>query len=268
MNIIVVDDERRNLNRMANALNHVAPDAAVGCFSSAADALAYARAHRVDAAFLDIRMPEMDGLTLAKHLKEIYSRTNVVFVTGYSQYAPDAFDLHASGYLMKPVMPERVKRELDNLRDPIAHPRRERVKVRCFGSFAVFVDDEPMLFPRAKTKELLAYLVHKQGAAATNSEIAAVLWEDRGFSLSVQSNARNVIAQLTQKLKEEGAGDIVRRTRNSTAIDAEKISCDYYDYLRGKTDAVNAYMGEYMSDYSWAEFTVAYLNSRIKSPFR
>ena len=267
MKIIVVDDERRNLNMMEKALARVAPDAEVGVFSSAMCALAYAREHRVDVAFLDIRMPEMDGLTLARYMKEIYGSTNVVFVTGYSQYAFDAFDMHASGYLMKPITPERVKRELDNLRDPVSPHRDERVRVQCFGGFAVFVDGRPMLFPRAKTKELLAYLVHKQGAVVTNAEIASVLWEDRNLSLSLQSNTRNVISQLMRELKEAGAGEIVRRARNSTAIDAEKISCDYYDFLRGKMDAVNAYMGEYMSDYSWAEFTVAYLNDKIRNTF-
>lgn len=48
------------------------------------------------------------------------------------------------------------------------------------------------------------------------------------------------------------------------AIDIEKVSCDYYDYLRGNASAVNTYAGEYMSDYSWAEFTVAYLNKKLK----
>lgn len=260
MRIIAVDDERRNLEMLLRAIEKAAPHAGVTGFQSAAAALEHARTHRVDVAFLDIMMPEMNGLILAKHLKDIYGRTNIVFVTGYAQYAPDAFGLRASGYLMKPVTPERIGAEIENLRNPIASQRAERVRVQCFGSFAVFANDKPLLFSRTKPKELLAYLVHKQGAAITNAEIASVLWEGQPATPSVQSNTRNVIAHLMHILQDADISEIVCKARNSMAIDTQKISCDYYDYLNGDAGAVNAYMGEYLSDYSWAEFTVAYLN--------
>lgn len=260
MNIIAVDDERRTLRMTERTLASVAAGATINGFTSAAQALEYAGSNRVDVAFLDIMMGEMDGLLLAKRLKDIHTATNIIFVTGYSQYAGSAFGLRASGYLMKPINPDHIRAELDNLRNPIAAESQERVRIRCFGSFAVFVEGRPLLFSRAKPKELLAYLVHKQGAAVTNAEIASVLWEEQANTLSVQSNTRNVIAQLLHMLKEAGIEDIVCRARNSTAINAEGISCDYYDYLRGRTEAVNAYAGEYISDYSWAEFIVGYLN--------
>lgn len=262
MNIIAVDDERRSLRMLEKALLQIAPDATIRGFLSAGEALAYADEHQVDVAFLDIMMGGMDGLQLAERLKELYDRTNIIFVTGYSQYAGSAFDLHASGYLMKPVNPQRVKKELENLRSPVAEQDTRRVYIQCFGSFAVFVDGHPIQFTRAKPRELLAYLVHKQGAPVTNGQIASVLWEKKPDTLSVQSNTRNVIAQLLQVLRDAGAEDIIARARNSTAVIPKRISCDYYDYLRAAPQAVNTYAGEYLSDYSWAEFTVAFLNRR------
>lgn len=262
MNIIAVDDERRSLKMIEKALVQIAPNSEVHSFTSSDDALAYARDHRVDVAFLDIMMGGMDGLLLAKRLQEIYGRTNIIFVTGYSQYAGNAFDLHASGYLMKPVNPQRVKKELENLRSPVSACAAQRVHVQCFGSFAVFVDGHPVQFTRAKPRELLAYLVHRQGATVTNGQIASVLWEKMPDTLSVQSNTRNVIGQLLQILRSAGAEDILARARNSTAIIPQRISCDYYDYLHRIPEAVNAYAGEYLSDYSWAEFTAAYLNRK------
>ena len=260
MNIIAVDDERRSLRMLEKALVQSAPEADVRCFASGSEALAYAGDHRVDVAFLDIMMGGMDGLRLAEQLKELYPKVNVVFVTGYSQYAGSAFDLHASGYLMKPVNPQRVKEELENLRSPIA---KKRMRIQCFGSFAVFVDGRPLPFTRAKPRELLAYLVHKQGAAVTNGQIASILWERHTDTLSVQSNTRNVIAQLLQILRDANAEDAIIKARNSTAINLDMVSCDYYDYLRGKPEAVLAYTGEYLSDYSWAEYTAAYLNRKV-----
>lgn len=176
MNIIIVDDERRTLKMIEKAVADAAAQSVIHSFTSAIKALEYARENQIDVAFLDIMMGEMNGLLLAKNLKDIYGRTNIIFVTGYSQYANDAFDLRASGYVMKPVNPERVQEELENLRNPVEVPCPERIRIQCFGSFAVFVDGKPLLFSRSKPKELLAYLMHKRGAAVTNSEIASVLW--------------------------------------------------------------------------------------------
>lgn len=264
MNIIAVDDERRSLEMLERAIAQVAADASIHGFMSAHDALAYAKEHRVDVAFLDIMMGEANGLLVAKRLKDIYGGTNIIFVTGYPQYATQAFDLRASGYLTKPVNPERVRIEMDNLRNPVASTPQPRVRIQCFGSFAVFVGGRPLQFTRAKPKELLAYLVHKQGAGITNAQIAAVLWEEKANTLSLQSNTRNVIAQLLHILKEAGIEDIICKARNSTSFNVEAVSCDYFDYLQGKAEAVNAYAGEYMNDYSWAEFMIGYLNSKTQ----
>lgn len=263
MNIIAVDDERRSLRMLEKALVQVAPDADIRCFVTAGEALAYADEHRVDVAFLDIMMGGMDGLQLARHLKKLHNGTNIIFVTGYSQYASHAFDLYASGYVMKPVNPQRIKDELENLRSPVRTQTTKRIRIQCFGSFAVFVDDRNVQFTRAKPRELLAYLVHKQGAAVTNAQIASILWEKNTDTPSVQSNTRNVIAQLMHALREVGAEEVIVKVRNHTAIDPGRLSCDYYDYLQGKPEAINAYAGEYLSDYSWAEYTTAFLNKKM-----
>lgn len=263
MNIIAVDDEFPTLYLLEKAIREAVPEGRLAGFASAREALAYAEGHQVDIAFLDIEMASFDGLTLAGRLKEIRGETNIIFVTGHSRYAAEAFALHASGYILKPVEPIDILREMENLRHPVQAQSAHRVRVNCFGSFAVFVDDKPLLISGAKVKELFAYLVHKNGAAATSAEIASVLWEDRESSQSVKSNTRNVIAQLSRLLKDAGVGDILQRGWNSIAIDAERIACDYHEVLRGNAAALNAYMGEYLREYSWAEWTAAFLNKRV-----
>lgn len=264
MNIIAVDDERSALISIERALKKVAPDASFTAFQFAKEALSFAKEQRVDVAFLDIEMTEMNGLIVAKHLKEINPHTNIIFVTGYSSYVVSAFELHASGYVMKPIRPERIALELENLRNPVK-PTERGIRVQCFGNLAVYIDGKPLHFSRSKPKELFAYLIHKHGAPVTNAEIAAVLWEDEPYSRSVQSNTRNVISRLAKVLKDAGIGDILTKGRNSTSLDISRLSCDYYDYLRGDAAAVNSYMGEYLNEYSWAEFTVAYLNDKSNS---
>lgn len=259
MNIIVVDDERLALEMARKAVVKVAPDAEVTAFESTIEALNYAKENKVDVAFLDIEMTEMNGLALAKRLKDIRGETNVIFVTGYSEFMGNAFDMHASGYVLKPINPERVKKEIENLRIPIEVPNTG-VTVQCFGNFAVFVEGKPLVFRRPKSKEALAYLVDRKGASVSKKELAAILWEDESYSRSVQSHLHILITDMIAVLKEAGAADIIIKQYGQYAVDTSKINCDYYNYEKGDAAAVNSYHGEYMSNYSWAEFTSGFLS--------
>ncbi len=264
MNILAVDDERHALIELEEAILSVEPDATVTCFFSAKEALAYAKKNKVDVAFLDIEMDEMNGLFLATKLKNIYCYTNIIFVTGYSEYVLNAFAIHASGYVMKPINPARVASELENLRNPIILPDTG-VRVQCFGNFEVFVDGVPISFGRPKAKEALAYLVDRKGASVSKKELAAVLWEDESYTHTMQSHLFILISETINTLNKFGAGDIIIKGRGSYAVDAAKINCDYYRYVKGDAAAVNQYHGEYMTNYSWAEFTAGYLTKeRVK----
>lgn len=263
MVFLAVDDEQLVLRHLTDVLQKTEPEAAVYGFNQPTQALAFAENNKIDVAFLDINMAGMNGLMLAKRLKDIYSKTNIVFVTGYSEYAVDAFSLSASGYLLKPISPEAIVRELSRLRYPIEVHYTERISIRCFGNFGLFIDEKPFLFSRAKSKELLAYLVHKRGVPVTSAEIAAILWEDKEYNRSLRSQTQTVISQLMKTLKQAGIADIIYKSWNSLAIDINKVSCDYYEFLKGNIDFINTYTGEYMNEYSWAEFVVEYLNRKI-----
>jgi len=205
----------------------------------------------------------MNGLHLAKSLKEIFNKINIIFTTGHSQYAADAFAIHACGYLMKPVTAEAVLEALDYLHHPVSTIPEKRIRMQTFGNFEIYVDDKPLSFSRTKTKELLAYLVMRRGAVCTNSEIIAVIWENKTDSSSLQNQYRHLIHDLTKTLRSVDAEDILMKKRGMIAVLPEMISCDLYDFLAADSAAVNNYMGEFMAQYSWAEFTNAYLEKRV-----
>lgn len=260
MNIIAVDDERNALWLLERAIVDAAPQAQLRCFDAARDALAYVRENKVDVAFVDIEMAEMNGLALAKCIKDICGETNIIFVTGFSHYMESAFEMHASGYVLKPIQPERVAQELEDLRRPIAQPV-QKVYIQCFGSFEVFVDGKPLLFRRGKAKEALAYLVDRKGASVSKKELAAVLWEDQPYSHSVQSHLYVLLREITRAFAEAGIENLVFGRRGLYALDISRVRCDYYDFEKGIAAAVNRYHGEYMSSYSWAEFTAGFLTN-------
>ena len=208
---------------------------------------------------LRLTMRGMTGLELARQLKDIQGDINIIFVTGFSEYSLDAFRLYASDYLLKPATPDAVRQALGHLRTPVRPAQTKKIRFQCFGNFEAYVENKPLVFKRAKTKELLAYLVDRMGASATMGELMAVIWEDGPDTSSRQSNLRNLIADLKNVLSDAGVGNIILKNRNSIAIDCESVDCDYYDFLRHIPYAVNSYHGEYMMQYSWAEITTAAL---------
>ncbi|WP_310602777.1 response regulator [Anaerosporobacter sp.] len=254
MNMIAVDDEQSALNAIERALNNREQSATLASFLYADEALAYAKENRVDIAFLDIEMNEINGLILAKRLKEIYGNTNIIFVTGYDEYALEALRIKASGYILKPIDAEQVANELDSLRYPIKQ-EEEGVRIQCFGNFEVFLDGKPINFKRPKSKEILAYLVDRKGVNVSKKELAAILWEDEPYSRSMQSHLHILITELEQTLLKAGIDNLFLKQKGFYSVDVSNFVCDFYDYEKGYVSAVNSYHGEYMTNYSWAMFT-------------
>jgi two-component SAPR family response regulator len=200
----------------------------------------------------------LSGLEFAVALKKASPDTRVVFVTAFSQYALDAFQVRAQGYIMKPLTTALVRRELDELpAEP--KPAPNRLRVQCFGYFEVFWRGEPLRFARRRTKEFLAYLVDRRGAFCAMEDVISALWGDVDDMKNAKHRVRNYISDLRETLKEIDMEDVLIRRTNNIAIRTELLDCDYYRMLEGDMAAVNAFRGEYMTNYSWAELTAGNL---------
>ena len=132
-------------------------------------------------------------------IQKIQPRCNLIVVTEHPEYALEALQIFVSGFLLKPANEADVRNVLENLRYP-ADDVPAGVKVQCFGNFEVFVGGRPLSFKRSKSKELLAYLVDRNGATCTNGEMLAVLWEDKPDTASLHSHLRNLIFDLSHTL--------------------------------------------------------------------
>ncbi len=254
MNIIAVDDEKIALDGLVLAIKQSQPGAAIHSFNGATSALEFVKENPCDIAFLDIQMRGKNGIELAKQLKIINHNINIVFTTGYLEYKGDAMDLRASGYLIKPVTAEKITEEIKQLRYPVKVKAKQKVSVKTFGHFEVYINDVPVKFQYQKTKEMFAYLVSRKGALCTNNEIMAILWEDEVKG----SYFRNIRSDLLQAFPH----DIFFRQWGKIGVVPNEISCDYYDWLDGKLSAINSYTGEYMAQYSWGEFTLGDIKSQ------
>lgn len=264
MKILTADDERLALMNITEAVKEAVPDAEVADFRKTDEVIAYVKNNHCDIAFLDIRMRGMTGLELAAEIKNISPETYIIFVTGYSEYAVDAFKVDARGYLLKPATADDVKDALARINFTSQETENRKITVQTFGNFEVFAEGKPVEFHLAKAKELFAVLVDRRGSGLSTAEIATILWEEKTYDKYMKNRAQTAIMNMRTALKEHGAEDIIVRKWNSLSVDTSKIDCDYYRFLEGDITAVNQYTGEYMAEYSWAEFTNGFLFSEKK----
>ena len=250
----VLDDEPEILEEEKEIVAQVHPDADIMTFSRAKQAIDAMTEQELipDAVFLDIEMPGLTGLEFAARIRTLSPATRVIFVTGYPQYALDAFRVKAQGYLLKPLTAEAVREELSYL--PVRY-EPGKLEVRCFGHFEVFWEGKPLMFQRKKSKELLTFLIDREGCTCTADEIIQALWEYEGNINASKQWVRNIISDLRNTLKTIGFEELLQREHRQIAIRRDMVDCDYYRMLAGDVSALNAFRGQYMIDYSWAELT-------------
>ena len=111
MKFLLVDDEPLALADLNEILEETVPGHETAGFTSIGKALEYMKENQVDVAFLDIEMVGMNGIELARTMKDLQPDINIIFVTAHPQYAVDAYAIHATGYLLKPVVPEYILRD-------------------------------------------------------------------------------------------------------------------------------------------------------------
>ncbi len=249
MRILVVEDEPILLRQLTRRVQEALPEAEIVAFDNAEDAIAALPSGVINIAFLDIAIGTVTGVDLARHVKTAYPGCDIVFTTGYSEYAHKAFELGASDYLMKPVTVEKIEHALSQLRHTVLKENiGNGLYIQCFGDFEVFYNREPVVSFTKRSKELLAYLINKAGVICPVTEICNVIFRD-----SSDSYIRVAKKDLLKTLSDIGEADILIQGWGVLGIDRKKVRCDYFDYLDGKPGAVNLYYGAYMSQYDWAQ---------------
>ena len=249
MKILLVDDEELQLLRLEGAIKNILPKEEYLMCTNPLKALEETQNTQIDLAFLDIEMPGINGIQLAKKIKSVNPLIKIIFVTAFNDYALEAYKIHASGYITKPVNEMKIKEEIDELEKYIPLKENNKIQIKCFGNFEVFHNGEPLTFKYQKSKEVLAYLVDREGALININELNAVLWEE-----DHKSYLRNLIADIQKTLKAIDCSDIFIKKRNGYAIDINKVDCDAYEYKKDNPNAIRMYRGEYMIQYSWASF--------------
>lgn len=257
MNIIALDDDKKSLEELVSYIRECRPQDNINGFSDSAELLDFAGKNKCDTAFLDLRLKS--GIETAKKLKEHNNCINIILISDCTRYAISAMKMHASGYIEKPVTAKKIQTELSDLRYPVSD-KKYLLKVKCFGNFDVYLPDgTPLRFERSKAKELFAYLVYRQNSSCTIREIAARLFENEFYDKKHQVYLQKIISSMMNTLKTCGAENVIIKNYNSLSANSELLDCDFYRFISQETNTSDKYTGEFMAQYSWAEFINGYL---------
>lgn len=285
--IIAVDDERLALDRFSRIVGEDTRVSLKGAFTSPSEALSFVKNNKIHAAFLDIEMPGISGLELARSIQEIDPTVSIVFVTAYDCYAVDAFKFHAAGYLLKPIDTSDLSEQIDYL--TASYPNENDsplppLTVNCFGDFVCYNSDSDktnaIRWKTIKAEELFALLIHYRGIAVPKDVLIDKLWPDADPEKSANL-FRVTCTYIRNTLAEHGHKDILIRDLNKYRLDVSKIKCDYFEFedtvndlndvsVSSLRDAISLYKGEFFQSmpYDWAIQKKALLETKFKEAVR
>ena len=259
LKVAAIDDERAALNLIKIMLSDLPQAEFMGGFTNPEQGIDYLAEHPADVVFLDIEMPRMSGMEAARRLRELERPPYIVFVTSHEEYALPAWEL-AVGYVLKPFSRQKLSKVLDQcLLLPAREQPGRKIVICCFPRFSVSVDEKPVGFQSRRARELLAYLVMREGKWVMTGDIVYEFFGDTDEQRG--KNNYNVVAhRLRAGLREFGIPNLVEFEYGRCRLRSEMVSCDYYDYLGGRKEL---FSGGFLEEYSWAEPVKALMLSKL-----
>ncbi|MDG0792378.1 response regulator [Cohnella ginsengisoli] len=248
MRAVIVDDEplvAEQIDRMLAG----AGVAVLGCCANPHEALGMARALQPDVLFLDIEMPELNGLEIAERLYADKLDMEVVFITAHNQYAIDAFRVNALDYLLKPVMEEDLRRSLERVAKRRQHRtgaadggEQRTVAVELFGQFALYLDGsaEPVRWVTSKCAELLAYMLLQPWEKEVSKwDLFEALWSSQNEE-KAGINLRSTVSRINKTLRDGGSALALASVKNGyrLVLPEEELGVDAVELELFVLDAV------------------------------
>lgn len=276
--IAAVDDEKHALERFERMVSEITELELCGLFETGEQLLGYLKENPLDVVFLDIEMPDINGLQLSEQIQYLKENIEIIFVTAFNQYAIEAFELQALDYILKPLTEERLAKTIRRLLKSsrtVSCPGKPFVQ--CLGEFEIFLNGEALTWKNSKAKEVFAFLIHKNGIPASWEKIADAVWPDFN-SEKAQTNFHATTYLLRKRLAEAGLSNILENSRGNYRIAVDKVDCDLFKieevlkkkYKNSKEDFQlfeQCIQKGYMEDsgYAWAYPRAAELDKIFQS---
>ncbi|CAM4523001.1 response regulator [Paenibacillus macerans] len=277
MRVILVDDEQLALNYMERLLLKLADVEVVGKFTDPVKGMGEILQERVDVLFLDISLPEINGIELAERILEARPEIHIVFVTAYDEYAIKAFELNALDYVLKPIRAERLAKTVDRIQERLKAGQEQvagseqDIKICLFKQVKVEArHGQPTLLQWRTTKaqELFLYLLQHRGRLVRKSTLIDVLWPEYETD-KVNSQLYTSVYHIRKTLKPYGDHFQIVNTMEGYILNTHQVRLDIDEWeaklaalppvsgdsLDAYLETMKIYTGDYLQeyDYWWTE---------------
>jgi len=275
MNVLLIDDEQAMLTALSQLLSRIEGVVIVGMVRSRAEAVEFVAQQAVDLAFIDIKIAEDNGLTIALELRKRNADLDIVFVTSHKEFALDAFDAYPLDYIVKPVSRKRLE-------ETVARAARsrmgksgtgntdtpKRLSVTGLGGLQISGEQgETLKWMSRKSQELFAYLLLCHGNRTSKIRIMEEIFPDREEKNS-ELYLNTALYQLRRTLSTQGMKTILVSDREQYQMSLEQIKVDFIQFeerlsalptidesnAEAAIAAENMYTGDLFEDkpYGWA----------------
>ncbi|MEI2399002.1 response regulator [Paenibacillus phytohabitans] len=283
MKAILIDDEKPALQHLERLLLKDGRLEITGKYTSARRGLEHLEQEKADIVFLDIGMPEMNGLEAGEYIAGLDRSTRIVYITAYSEYAIEAFELNAADYLLKPVTSQRLSKTLERLEvrieqnearvETLPEPAAavKQLSILCFKRLEFMDSTEPgrkMQWRTSKAQEVFALLLHNRGQWILKDTIVDWVWPDFQPEKAV-TNLHTTVYHIRKLLKAwdmdvqvEFSQERYRLTKENVLLDLEEFEQGYCstsveseeEWARREA-VLSLYRGDYLEEhhYDWAE---------------
>lgn len=277
LKILLVDDEKPALAFLKRMLGTYPELSISGCYSDPALALEFLLTEKVDVIFMDIEMPKINGLEAAARISRICPDAEIIFVTAYSQYAVDAFNLNALDYLLKPLQRKRVDQTIAKLlkqteyRQLEGDPPAQELSIQCFLQLHLRKKEgelEQLRWRTQKTMEVFALLIHYRHQILNKFILTELLWPEWEPEKAM-AHLHTAIYYLRKVLKDKLPSMQMNYENEGYRLDMGSITIDIEEWERRlqtvpliTLDNIEihlqlhqAYLGDYLElpGYIWAE---------------
>ena len=271
--VLLIDDEKPALEEMEYQLKKFSFIEIAGMIQDAREVLTKLDEVKPDAVFLDIDMPNINGLELALKIQELQEHIIIIFVTAYAQYALESFKAYPLDYIVKPASEKRLSRTMEHLFEQYKLQTdrlgcHTEAAIHCFGDFEALSENEALKFATRQVREMMAYLICYYEKNISREELIQKI-----FGGTEDKKTVNLLHVTAYNLRRTLCGAKISRdhiciTGNYKLRIADGI-CDYVDFSKfvsanpcidggniQKAESISTlYRGTFLQseDYIWAE---------------
>ncbi|MBM7715159.1 response regulator [Siminovitchia sp. FSL H7-0308] len=273
MRVILIDDESLALEFLEKKLDEIGGIEIIGKYNDAYKGLEEITKNHPDAVFLDIEMPEISGMDLAKKIQRLMPSVKIVFVTAHNEYAVDAFEINAADYIVKPIRQKRLLKTIDQLLELTGKKTAASPMVCCFNKLHFKMDGKKpemidVYWRTTKARELFAYLIHHREQFVRKDVLLEYFWPNAGWKDGF-TQLYSTVYQIRKTLKSIDFPIKIISSENSYKLELNDVRVDVEEWENGMKrlsfltretlpeyiKTLDLYKGDYFDkdDYLWAD---------------